>query len=120
MERLTFEQHFKLDIRQAMPDPYVRWNFLVTLKNRAHPSFTFYPWLNDLLNELKSDGFAALPAPVIRPWWAVLEVSPTATRDAIATSYWRLARERHPDAGGSNELMAELNAARAAALTKRN
>lgn len=87
MERPTLEQYFKLYIRQELPDPHDRRNFLVTLKNRSHPSFMFYPWLNDLLNELKSehDGFAVLPAPVNRPWWAVLEVSPSATRDAIGT-----------------------------------
>src|SRR5664279_1313499 len=122
MERLTFEQHFKLYIRQELPVPHDRRKFLVTLKNRSHPSFMFYPWLNDLLNELESehDGFAALPAPVIRPWWAVLEVSPSATSDAIGTNYRRLARERHPDVGGSREAMAELNAARQASLTKPN
>ena len=63
MERPTLEQHFKLHILQAMPDQHDRRSFLVFLKNRAQPSFMFYPWLNDLLNDLESEhgGFAALP-----------------------------------------------------------
>jgi hypothetical protein len=78
-------------------------------------------------------GFAALPADTNaarpkRTWWDVLGLSvtrfrrngPTAPdgilRDDIETAYRQLARERHPDAGGSNEQMAELNQARVEAL----
>jgi len=63
-------------------------------------------------------GFLALPSPdQTRPWRAVLElhretrISPVAIEEA----YRRLARERHPDQGGSDSMMAELNAARDAA-----
>lgn len=59
-------------------------------------------------------GFAALTAPG-KTWWDVLEVRPDAPADVIESNYKRLARDRHPDRGGSQELMAELNAAREAA-----
>jgi len=77
-------------------------------------------------------GFAALPADTsVRPkraWWDVLGLSLTRfrrngpnapdgiLRDDIEAAYRQLTKERHPDAGGSNEQMAELNQARAEAL----
>lgn len=65
-------------------------------------------------------GFAALPAPpATRPWHEVLGVSPTASAEEIAAAYRRMAIERHPDRGGSQAGMAELNAARSAALSDR-
>ncbi len=65
-------------------------------------------------------GFSlALPAPGRRSWREVLGLSTGGkpiTRDMVETCFRGLARERHPDAGGSTEAMAELNAARDAAL----
>ena len=73
-------------------------------------------------------GFMALPPPAgeakPRPWREVFGVhgaitNEAAMRDFIEAEYRRLARERHPDMpGGSDEAMAELNAARAAALAE--
>ena len=63
-------------------------------------------------------GFAALTAPG-KNWWDVLEVQPAASRQEIEANFRRLARERHPDLGGSHEKMAELIEAREAALQKR-
>jgi len=70
-------------------------------------------------------GFAALPPPATggarpRPWREVLGWMPyhNPSREEIESSFRKLARERHPDAGGSAEAMAELNAARAAALAE--
>lgn len=60
----------------------------------------------------------ALPAPG-KSWHDVLGVSPTATADEIEAAYRRLARERHPDAGGNAEAMAELNRARERARKER-
>lgn len=62
-------------------------------------------------------GFAALPPPGAKPWWDVLGI-PRDTRDrkTILAAYQALAKERHPDAGGSDAAMAELNAARDAAM----
>lgn len=65
-------------------------------------------------------GFAALPAPGggqrERSWWEVLDVSTSATVALIEQAYRAKARACHPDHGGSNEAMAELNAARERAL----
>lgn len=64
-------------------------------------------------------GFSlALPAPG-GAWWDVLGLKPTATVAEIDAAYQRLAKQRHPDAGGTNEAMAELNRARTAARKER-
>lgn len=63
-------------------------------------------------------GFAALPSPGKRSWRAVLGIAEGAAVDkAVIESFYRsAARTAHPDAGGSNEAMAALNAAKAEAL----
>lgn len=62
-------------------------------------------------------GFAALPEKVGgRAWWDVLEVRSDAAREVIEANFRRLAMERHPDRGGSEAAMAELNEARRVAL----
>lgn len=63
-------------------------------------------------------GFAAIEA-VGKSWWDVLQVRPDATLEAIEANFRRLARDRHPDRGGSNAAMAELNEARSAAQAAR-
>ena len=57
-------------------------------------------------------GYAALPPPTsARPWSMVLElILPCTLADAEA-SYHRLAQKMHPDTGGSQSAMSELNAA---------
>lgn len=60
-------------------------------------------------------GFAALPPPnqVKRAWRDVFGL-PRGMRldmDAVGARYRALAKDRHPDRGGSHELMAELSAA---------
>lgn len=62
------------------------------------------------------EGFAALPAPGRTPWWQVLGISERATATEIKNAYRRLAAERHPDRGGSEAMMADLNVARDAGL----
>jgi hypothetical protein len=57
-------------------------------------------------------GFAALEAPGAKPWWLILGVTEAATREQIEAAYRRLAPARHPDSGGSEAMMAELNIAR--------
>ena len=67
-------------------------------------------------------GFDALPAPqakVTRPWWEVLGLRPDASADIIEQAYRAAAKRAHPDTGGSHAAMAELNAARDAALKAR-
>jgi hypothetical protein len=62
-------------------------------------------------------GFTALPTSKGAEWWEVLQIArASATRDAIQEAYRKLARQRHPDHGGSDHQMAELNSARDAAL----
>ncbi|WP_105436373.1 J domain-containing protein [Neorhizobium tomejilense] len=66
-------------------------------------------------------GFAALPAPQPaskRSWREVFGYHDTQMPTATELNRtWRdLAGKRHPDAGGSHDLMSELNEARAAAL----
>lgn len=64
-------------------------------------------------------GFVALPPPPgtsKRPWWEVLCVDPQASRVRREEAYRELAKKLHPDRGGSDAAMAELNAARAEAL----
>lgn len=62
-------------------------------------------------------GFKALPAPNgSRHWSEVLKVHRDAKREDIEVMYRRLAAERHPDKGGSDAAMSELNVARAQAL----
>lgn len=62
------------------------------------------------------EGFAALPAPGATPWHDVLQVRRDASRDDVEAAFRRLARERHPDRGGSDAMMAELNRARTEGL----
>lgn len=68
-------------------------------------------------------GFAALPARSGRTWREVLGIMPTAFNihpDVINEAYRQLAKQMHPDLGGSDGEMAELNAARDAALKEWN
>jgi hypothetical protein len=63
-------------------------------------------------------GFTALPAPAAaRTWREVLEIAPGVrpTLDEVQQAYRRLASTAHPDKGGSDAAMSELNAARAQA-----
>lgn len=56
-------------------------------------------------------GFTALAAPV--SWWQTLGLDgPNATEEQIQTAHARLSMKHHPDRGGSNDKMAEINAAR--------
>jgi hypothetical protein len=58
-------------------------------------------------------GFKALPAP--KNWRDVLGTT-EASKDAVERAFREKARQAHPDTGGSNAAMTELNEARAAAL----
>lgn len=72
------------------------------------------------------DGFAALPPPVgarpKRPWWEVLRYSPHPedreflSAPEVEARFRALAKKLHPDAGGSDDEMSELNEARDEAI----
>jgi hypothetical protein len=62
-------------------------------------------------------GFAALPANTQRPWREVLQITLSdVSRSTIEASFRALAKSAHPDMGGSDDAMAELNRARDEAL----
>lgn len=60
--------------------------------------------------------FQALPAPGGRHWTAVLGLERGATVDQVKSVHRRLLMEHHPDRGGSDREMGEINRARDEAL----
>lgn len=67
-------------------------------------------------------GFSALPPPgghVKRPWHQVLDVPTVASLEACEAAFRAKARQAHPDFGGSDQAMAELNAAIAEARQRK-
>lgn len=60
-------------------------------------------------------GFKALPAPTGRHWSDILQCKRDAGKVTLEVQYRRLAKERHPDAGGSADAFAELQSAYATA-----
>jgi curved DNA-binding protein CbpA len=48
--------------------------------------------------------------------WDILGVHPGASPEDIKTAYRRKARQHHPDHGGSDEMMKQINAAKVALL----
>lgn len=65
------------------------------------------------------EGFAALPAPAPAHWSDILGVGRNASLAEIEAAYRDLAKRSHPDAGGSEAAMAELNHARDQARKER-
>lgn len=55
-------------------------------------------------------GYRALAASASE-WWQVLELTPSATRLEAEEAHRRLAKQHHPDVGGSHDTMAKLNEA---------
>jgi hypothetical protein len=65
-----------------------------------------------ILEELARAALAMLPeAKRKRPAWEVLGIQPDAPLDVAEAVYKALAKKHHPDAGGSDEAMKELNEA---------
>ena len=71
-------------------------------------------WGASDMMERAFSGFKALSAG--KSWFDVLRCAPDAPKEEIERCYRILARQRHPDVGGSEEAMAELNKAREEAL----
>jgi hypothetical protein len=71
-------------------------------------------WGTGDMMERAFTGFQALPSPEMankRQWWQVLGVDRAASAEAIKEAYRSKAKACHPDAGGDEAMMAELNAA---------
>lgn len=69
-------------------------------------------WGTGDMMEAAFTGFAALPAPgqtTARGWMEILEVGHDATLEKAKENYRRLSMIRHPDRGGSEDAMSELN-----------
>lgn len=76
-------------------------------------------WVNDANVRAAFRGFAALPDPNRVDWRAMFGIkNGSATVEDVSATYRRLAAERHPDRGGSDQAMAELNRARDAAFAE--
>lgn len=78
-------------------------------------------WGASEMLERAFSAFEALPPPQAnreRGWREILGIHPTAHvgKEEINHFYREAAQKAHPDMGGSNEAMAEINAARAIAL----
>jgi len=56
-------------------------------------------------------GFLALPASIARDWWVVLGVSKDASPEQIKAAYRKKSADHHPDKGGSEAAMTEVNLA---------
>lgn len=65
------------------------------------------------------DGFSALPSADMVACFATLGVRADASEDDINAAYRKLAKDAHPDVGGSPEVMAALTAARDQAIKTR-
>jgi curved DNA-binding protein CbpA len=57
--------------------------------------------------------------PAARAWWEVLDVPRSAGLAEIEAAFRKAAKAAHPDLGGNEAAMQEINAARAAALGER-
>jgi hypothetical protein len=77
-----------------------------TMMQRALQGFSESPWA----------AAVQVPPP---SWCGVLRIPPDSEKWMIEAAYRHWAKERHPDAGGSDAMMAKLNAARDAALQER-
>jgi hypothetical protein len=68
-------------------------------------------WGTGDMVEAAFTGFAQLPAPrtAVRRWHEVIGVAAHASADEVTAAYRRLAKEHHPDRGGTHEAMIELN-----------
>lgn len=74
-------------------------------------------WSASDMLERAFTGFAALPSGGPK-WWEALGVARSDSKDVILKKFRELAKENHPDHGGSPERMAEINAAYQQALAQ--
>lgn len=81
-------------------------------------------WGSGYMMRAAFTGFTALPPPMgsvsVPKWWDVLNVPQHSSLEFCEMSYRKLAREAHPDNGGSNERMTVLNEAIAQARKEKS
>lgn len=92
--------------------PYVREN-LNAIAKTINALRGIERWGASDMLERAFTGFAALPKAA---WQSILELGPNPSRQDIEANFRRLAMQHHPDRGGDNGRMAELNRAREEAL----
>jgi DnaJ-domain-containing protein 1 len=68
-------------------------------------------WGSSELMERSFTGFTALPAPQEEHWWDILLVRRDSPLDVIESNYRSLAKEHHPDRGGSSEKFVKITKA---------
>lgn len=130
---LTLDGRMRRD-RSAPADPGVAVYFELKGKQQVFACDTFYAVKDNIraigltieafraierhgasaMLERALSAFEALPAP--KTCWDILGLVPGSSRRAIEESFKLLALKHHPDRGGSNAKMAELNKARDDAL----
>lgn len=64
-------------------------------------------------------GFAQIEAPPVQDWWDILQCRRDSSTEVIKANYRRLAKDHHPDNGGSSEMMAKINDAYDVAMRTR-
>ena len=74
-------------------------------------------WGASEMMERAFTAFEALPPP--RSCWDILGIRPGASEEEISTAYRTKSRSAHPDVGGTQTAMAELNRARDEAMKSR-
>jgi DnaJ domain len=68
--------------------------------------------------EQSLSGYELPSSECVRAWWEVLGVSRDASAEQIGDAYRNLVRQHHPDKGGDERRMAEINAAYAESKTR--
>lgn len=90
---------------------YKLWENLYSIAMTIEAMRAVDRWgVSDLLDRMFT-GFTALTDDAGKGWAAILQVSGDATEGEIKSAYRERMKEAHPDAGGSTEKAAEINAA---------
>lgn len=68
-------------------------------------------------------GFTAIPESIVtayKPWWEVLGVKETASKEEVKDAYRKLVMQHHPDKGGDAAKFSEIKNAYEQAMLKQN
>ena len=118
---VTREYHFICDEYENVSDNYRAaqksikhlWSIYEDYKVRTHGTEASLENLMSGFRVLKSqETLLALPDPSTKTAWQVLGVSRDATPDEIKKAYKELSKVHHPDKGGNEAVMAQINNAK--------